>query len=55
VAGCCECGDEPSGSCAMELVNRCYTLVHAEEKLIPLNLLYWSPESSEYHPSGSIL
>jgi hypothetical protein len=21
VAGCCECGDEPSGSCAMELVN----------------------------------
>jgi hypothetical protein len=22
VAGCCECGDEPSGSCATELVNR---------------------------------
>jgi hypothetical protein len=21
VAGCCECGDEPSGSCAMELVS----------------------------------
>jgi hypothetical protein len=21
VAGCCECGDEPSGSCATELVN----------------------------------
>jgi hypothetical protein len=21
VAGCCECGDEPSGSCTMELVN----------------------------------
>jgi hypothetical protein len=21
VAGCCECGDEPSDSCAMELVN----------------------------------
>jgi hypothetical protein len=21
VAGCCDCGDEPSGSCAMELVN----------------------------------
>jgi hypothetical protein len=20
VAGCCECGDEPSGSCALELV-----------------------------------
>jgi hypothetical protein len=24
VAGCCECGDEPSGSCATELVS--YTL-----------------------------
>jgi hypothetical protein len=22
VAGCYECGDEPSGSCAMELVGR---------------------------------
>jgi hypothetical protein len=21
MAGCCECGDEPSGSCAMELVS----------------------------------
>jgi hypothetical protein len=21
VVGCCECGDEPSGSCAMELVS----------------------------------
>jgi hypothetical protein len=31
VAGCCECGDEPSGSCATELVSyqklmeRCYS------------------------------
>jgi hypothetical protein len=24
VAGCCECGDEPSGSCAMELVLHIY-------------------------------
>jgi hypothetical protein len=22
VAGCCECGDEPSGSCATELVKK---------------------------------
>jgi hypothetical protein len=22
VAGCCECGDDPSGSCATELVNK---------------------------------
>jgi hypothetical protein len=26
VAGCCECGDEPSGSCAMELVNIIYNV-----------------------------
>jgi hypothetical protein len=24
VAGCCECGDEPSGSCATELVSYIY-------------------------------
>jgi hypothetical protein len=23
VAGCCKCGDEPSGSCATELVSIC--------------------------------
>jgi hypothetical protein len=27
VAGCCECGDEPSGSCATELVNTCIFLL----------------------------
>jgi hypothetical protein len=26
VAGCCECGDEPSGSCATELVSVKYQL-----------------------------
>jgi hypothetical protein len=26
VAGCCECGDEPSGSCATELVIYIYAL-----------------------------
>jgi hypothetical protein len=25
VAGCCECGVEPSGSCATELVHKVYT------------------------------
>jgi hypothetical protein len=25
VAGCCECGDEPSGSCATELVTMTIT------------------------------
>jgi hypothetical protein len=25
VAGCCECGDEPSGSCATELVSYAFT------------------------------
>jgi hypothetical protein len=28
VAGCCECGDEPSGSCATELVSYCYYYHH---------------------------
>jgi hypothetical protein len=28
VAGCCECGDEPSGSCATELVSyKIFTLI----------------------------
>jgi hypothetical protein len=27
VAGCCECGDEPSGSCATELVSYVFTFV----------------------------
>jgi hypothetical protein len=27
VAGCCECGDEPSGSCSTELV--IYVVLHA--------------------------
>jgi hypothetical protein len=27
VAGCCECGDEPSGSCATELVSLSVLLV----------------------------
>jgi hypothetical protein len=30
VAGCCECGDEPSGSCAMELVSYLMTLLVAQ-------------------------
>jgi hypothetical protein len=30
VAGCCECGDEPSGSCATELVS--YSLACTFEK-----------------------
>jgi hypothetical protein len=29
VSGCCECGDEPSGSCPTELVS----LTHAEQPL----------------------
>jgi hypothetical protein len=33
VAGCCECGDEPSGSCATELV----TYMHKNDKEIKLS------------------
>jgi hypothetical protein len=33
VAGCCECGDEPSGSCATELVSfRIYSPVSFLQK-----------------------
>jgi hypothetical protein len=28
VAGCCECGDEPSGSCTTELVSFATVLLH---------------------------
>jgi hypothetical protein len=28
VAGCCECGDEPSGSCATELVSYIFFTKH---------------------------
>jgi hypothetical protein len=34
VAGCCECGDEPSGSCATELVSYVILCVY-------LNLFGW--------------
>jgi hypothetical protein len=28
VTGCCECGDEPSGSCATELVSGNYVVLY---------------------------
>jgi hypothetical protein len=33
VAGCCECGDEPSGSCATELVSFIETLGQVVRRL----------------------
>jgi hypothetical protein len=32
VAGCCECGDEPSGSCATELVSCIHIIVTVENQ-----------------------
>jgi hypothetical protein len=32
VAGCCECGDEPSGSCATELVITIFSLPTSSNK-----------------------
>jgi hypothetical protein len=32
MAGCCECGDEPSGSCAMELVSYLVIYVYIWDK-----------------------
>jgi hypothetical protein len=34
VAGCCECGDEPSGSCATDLVRCKYVFSHQYTQLI---------------------
>jgi hypothetical protein len=33
VAGCCECGDEPSGSCATELVSRLSLTIVSRRKI----------------------
>jgi hypothetical protein len=33
VAGCCECGDEPSGSCATELVSSCRKVLKSNNVL----------------------
>jgi hypothetical protein len=35
VAGCCECGDEPSGSCAKELVSSKFISVYKCEYAYP--------------------
>jgi hypothetical protein len=39
--GCCECGDEPSGSCATELVS-------LDIRLLPAVQIFMSVESSCY-------
>jgi hypothetical protein len=38
VAGCCECGDEPSGSCATELVSYVRVVIYHLTKSSPLDL-----------------
>jgi hypothetical protein len=40
VAGCCECGDEPSGSCATELVGSSSTKLYFLERKYMLTLKY---------------
>jgi hypothetical protein len=40
VAGCCECGDEPSGSCATELVNAIYRDIKDQFILLSMNRCY---------------
>jgi hypothetical protein len=44
VAGCCECGDEPSGSCATELVLLCDKVVSAMF-LVELIFAFFSVDS----------
>jgi hypothetical protein len=39
VASCCECGDEPSGSCATELVRVDKPLDDNDEKMLPVKVV----------------
>jgi hypothetical protein len=39
VAGCCECGDEPSGSCATKLVSAIYTDIKDQFILLSMKQL----------------
>jgi hypothetical protein len=54
VAGCCECGDEPSGSCATELVSMIHTYVHTHTHTM---CRLWSgvPDSNLATLSGSVV
>jgi hypothetical protein len=36
VVGCCECGDEPSGSCATELVRIYNHIQHSYNTTVPI-------------------
>jgi hypothetical protein len=48
VAGCCECGDEPSGSCATELVSFSYSVI-----IQSLNVS-WTSYSQRIHKTSYI-
>jgi hypothetical protein len=37
VAGCCECGDEPSGSCATELVYQIPSYISSNKEKVSLS------------------
>jgi hypothetical protein len=52
LAGCCECGDEPSGSGATELVS--YTVHYCTDKSQPVaTILTQMVYSTQSHPSSS--
>jgi len=44
MASCCECGDEPSGSCATELVN---PLTANDDQLTNIQTEYLKPQIPE--------
>jgi hypothetical protein len=46
VAGCCECGDEPSGSCATELVSWLVMLEVFVNNV--LRRIFWAKNLSEF-------
>jgi hypothetical protein len=53
VAGCCECGDEPSGSCATELVSpylKENTMFHHyKDQLVKADHLFLETLTSFFH------
>jgi hypothetical protein len=59
VAGCCECGDEPSGSCATELVSlsevQAYTPAHNNLLDFSTIILVYLPKSSRVAQSVQCL
>jgi hypothetical protein len=49
VAGCCECGDEPSGSCATELLPYIFRTSSYDSSVIATELQYFALRRLSWH------